>query len=114
MAAAVVALSTRETCSIDEVLDQGARLEEALVEGVEVEVVRLAEEAELPRTLGCKYGLRAATETAVVDSGDAGGMVRELFSDIRTKEEAGPLFRAMAVAGPRVFSIHYQKKKDKG
>ncbi|PON43235.1 hypothetical protein PanWU01x14_275780 [Parasponia andersonii] len=74
---------------IDEVLDKGAGAEEGGAEGVEVEVVGLAEEPELPGTLDSEYGFGAATEAAVVDSGDTREMVGELLADIG--EEAGLL-----------------------
>ncbi|KAF5937243.1 hypothetical protein HYC85_024749 [Camellia sinensis] len=70
-----------EVVGIDEVLDYGAGVEDAVVEVIEKEGVGLVEEFDLPPSLGGDDGRRAASEAAVVDSGDAGLVVSELGLD---------------------------------
>lgn len=63
---------------VNEVLNDEARSEDRWMKGVEIEIVRLAEEEELPLRLGGKDGGGAAAEAAVVDAGDGWVMVGEL------------------------------------
>lgn len=62
---------------VDEVFDYGSRLEDTLFELVEVEVVGLPKELDLPPLLGGDDGGGAAAEAAVVDAGDGRVVVRE-------------------------------------
>lgn len=73
---------------IDEVLDDGSGLANSLLELVEVEIVRLGQVLELPSSLSFNNGGRAATEAAVVDSGDIGVMVRKFGGDFRGCDES--------------------------
>lgn len=67
-----------DVLGVDEVFDYGSRLQDTLFELVDVEVVGLPEELELPPLLGGDDGGGAASEAAVVDAGDGRVVVREL------------------------------------
>jgi hypothetical protein len=56
-------------------------VENSFTESVEVEVVRLLKELELPVLLSSKYGSGAATEATVVNSGYIRVVVREFMVD---------------------------------
>lgn len=74
-----------DVVSVDQALDEDARLEDGGLEGVEVEGVGLAEEEQLVALLGGDDGGRAAAEAAVVNPGDGWVVVRELRLDLRRK-----------------------------
>ncbi|GER45875.1 tryptophan synthase alpha chain [Striga asiatica] len=74
---------------INEILDDGAGMEDLALEVIHEEIVGLAEEAELPPLLGGDDGGRAASEAAVVDSGDAGLVVGELLPNFGIGYEGG-------------------------
>ncbi|KAL3572251.1 hypothetical protein D5086_026155 [Populus alba] len=85
MAAAVVALSTREISSTSSALMRvfydSTRVENSFSESIEVEVVRLLKELKLPVFLSSEYRSGAATEATVVNPGYVKIMVREFFVD---------------------------------
>jgi hypothetical protein len=53
---------------VDEFFDDGSGMEDSIFEVVEVEVIGLTEEFELPLTLSCKDGGWTATEGSVVEA----------------------------------------------
>lgn len=103
---------------INEILDDGSGVEDLALEVIEEEIVRLAEEAELPPLLGGDDGGGAAAEASVVNSGDARLVVGELIPDFGFGYEGKLEFLGdvvvLAVGGSsRVFlagrGIHLQK-----
>lgn len=99
-----------DVVGIDEVLDDGPGMENALFELVEVETVRLGQVRELPPALGLDYGVRARPETAVVDSGDIRVVMGELGSDFGGCDEGelglfGSVGLGIAVEGVGVVVV---------
>lgn len=84
---------------IDEVLDYGSGFKNPLLELVEVEVVGLAEELELPLLLGGDDRRRAAAEAAVVDSGNRRVMVGELRLNFGIRNGSGGEFGLLGQVG---------------
>ena len=76
---------------VDQVLDDGAGAEEAALEVVEVELVRLAEVLELPVALHGDDGGRAAAKGAVVEARHGGFVVGEFRLDLGLGDEIGVL-----------------------
>ena len=74
-----------DAVGIDEFLDNSSGMEDGLLEVVEEETVRLLKELELPPSLGSENGGRAASEAAVVDSGDAVLVVGKLLLDLELR-----------------------------
>lgn len=68
---------------VDKILNDGAGMNYLRLEVIEEEVVGLAEESELPSSLGGDNGGGAASEAAVVDSSDSGLVVGKLVADFR-------------------------------
>lgn len=106
---------------VDKILNDGAGLNYLRLEVIEEEVVRLAEESELPSSLGGDNGGGAAPEAAVVDSGDSGLVVGEFVADFgfRYKGKLGFLGDVGGVAvsgGARVFEagwrIHRRRREE--
>lgn len=77
---------------IDELLDYGSGLVDALLELVEVEMVGLGEVFELPPLLGFDDGGRAGAEAAVVDPGDVLVVVGKFSGDFGGGDEIGGKF----------------------
>lgn len=105
---------------VDEILNNGAGLNDLRLEVVEEEFIGLAEESELPSSLGGDDGGGTASEAAVVDSRDAGLVVREFLSNsrFRNKTKLGLFGDVGGVAvggGARVFDsgwrIHRRRRK---
>lgn len=67
--------------SINKVFNNCPRVEYPLAERIEVEIVGLLKELELPLPLGSEHRSGAAPEATVVDSGYARQVVSELSSD---------------------------------
>lgn len=93
---------------VDKILNNGAGLNYLRLEVIEEEVIGLAEESELPPSLGGDDGGGAAPEAAVVESGDSGLMVGEFVAEFgfSKKRKLGLLGDVGSVAvsgGARVF-----------
>lgn len=67
--------------SVDKAFDNIPRVEDSGAESVEVEVIRLLDELELPLSLSSEDGVRTTAEASVVDPGDTEFVVRELVAD---------------------------------
>lgn len=70
-----------DVVGVNQVLDDRSRMENPLLQLVEVEGVGLGEEPRLPLHLRRRDGARAAAEAAVVNPSDARVVVREFGSD---------------------------------
>jgi hypothetical protein len=66
-----------EVLSVDEFFDDRSGMEDSVFEVVEVEVIGLTEEFELPLTLSCKDGGWTATKGSVVEACYVGVVVGE-------------------------------------
>lgn len=106
---------------VDKILNDGAGMNYLRLEVIEEEVVGLAEESELPSSLGGDNGGGAASEAAVVDSSDSGLVVGKLIADFRFryKRKLGLLEDVGGVAvsgGARVFEsgwrIHRRRRRE--
>ena len=78
-----------DVVGVNQVLDDRSRMENPLLQLVEVEGVGLGEEPRLPLPLRRRDGARAAAEAAVVDPSDARVVVREFGSDFRFGDGGG-------------------------
>lgn len=76
-----------DVVGVDEVLDDGAGVEDAALEVVEVEAIGLGQVPELPAALGLDDGVGARPEAAVVDSGHGGVVVSEFGGDFGRGDE---------------------------
>lgn len=104
---------------INKILDDGAGMDDLALEVIEEEIVRLAEEAELPSPLGCDDGGGTAAKAAVVDSGDTGLVVGEFLANLGFSYEGelgflGDVGAVTVGGGSRVLEsgwrIHRQKR----
>lgn len=77
---------------VDEFFDDGSGMEDSFFEVVEVEVIWLTKEFELPFTLGGEDGGWTATEGAVVETRDGGVMVGEFRLDFGVGDLRGMEF----------------------
>lgn len=89
---------------VDEVLDEDAGLEDGGLEGVEVEMVGLAEEEQLVALLGGDDGGGAAAEAAVVYAGDGRVVMGEFGLDLRLRNWGGFRF-GIGIGGGAVDGV---------
>lgn len=77
---------------VDEFFDDCSGMEDSFFEVVEVEVIWLTEELELPFTLSCEDGGWTTTEGAVVETRDGGVVVGEFRLDFNVGDRRGKEF----------------------